>query len=45
MITRRLYAAMSKEGREYRRVGVTACRRWVGQGLRDWMGLMGPVEE
>src|SRR5258708_14139781 len=45
MITRRLYAAMSKEGREDRRVGVTAFWRWVGQGVPDWSGAMGPVAE
>ena len=48
MITRSLHAAMSKEGKAYRRMGVSAygrngvsaCRRRVGQGLRDRMGLM-----
>src|SRR5258708_29661638 len=43
MITRRLYAAMSKEGREYRRVGVTACRRLGGPGVPGWVGVIGPL--
>src|SRR5258708_36583076 len=48
MITRRLYAAMSKEGREYRRVGGTA---WWGLGRQRARALVGlhrlnlPLEE